>query len=167
MVRNDQVTKEAIEKWAPEAIVISPGPGSPADAGYSVQCVRDFADTIPILGVCLGHQAIVSAFGGQIVRSEQPMHGRCSDVHHLGGKFFADVPTVFSVGRYHSLIAQPLSWPDCLEVTARLEDDTIMAIGHRSLPVVGVQFHPESILTDNGYQLLENFCSLAGIEIAK
>ena len=165
-IRNDKVDRALIEEMSPQGIVISPGPCSPDEAGYSVDCVKDFADSIPILGVCLGHQSIVQAFGGEVVRSGQPMHGRQSEVHQSGGSFFENVPNSFLVGRYHSLIAKVNSMPDCLEVTARLDDGTVMAVQHRDRPVIGVQFHPESILTQHGYQMLANFCTLAGIESA-
>ena len=165
-MRNDKVNRDVVENLAPQAIVISPGPCSPDEAGYSVDCVKDFAESIPIFGVCLGHQAIVQAFGGDVVRSGQPMHGRQSEVIHEGGAFFESVPSPFRVGRYHSLIAKSNSLPDCLEVIARLDEGTVMAVQHRRRPVVGVQFHPESILTDFGHQVLVNFCSLAGIESA-
>ena len=131
-----------------------------------MQCVIDFADQIPILGVCLGHQAIVQAFEGNVIRSGQPMHGRSSSVIHEGGVFFEGVPDSFVVGRYHSLIAESKQLPDCLNVIAKLEDGTIMAVLHQQHPVVGVQFHPESILTEHGYQMLANFCSMAGIPSA-
>lgn len=166
-MRNDAVDKAIIEKLAPEAIVISPGPCSPDDAGYSVDCVKDFTDSIPILGVCLGHQAIVHAFEGEVIRSGQPMHGRQSEVNHDGGSFFENVSSPFLVGRYHSLIAKSNTMPDCLEVIAKLSEGTVMAVQHRSRPVVGVQFHPESILTEFGYQMLANFCSIAGIDSPK
>lgn len=166
VLRNDEVNKRTIIELAPDAIVISPGPCSPDEAGYSVQCIRDFSSSIPILGVCLGHQAIVQAFGGSVIRSGQPMHGRQSEVFHEGGEFFSEIPASFSVGRYHSLIAESKSLPECLRVSAKLDEGTIMAVEHRTLPVVGVQFHPESILTEHGYQMLANFCSMAGIETA-
>ena len=162
VLRNDEVSRQTIEALSPSGIVISPGPCSPIEAGYSVQCVKDFSESIPMLGVCLGHQAIVSAFGGQIQRSERPMHGRQSEVHHRGGGLFAEIPATFSVGRYHSLIAGSETIPEVLKVTAKLEDGTVMAVEHRGLPVFGVQFHPESILTEYGYQLLANFCRFAG-----
>ncbi|QEG23436.1 anthranilate synthase component II [Mariniblastus fucicola] len=165
-MRNDDVDRSVVEELAPTAIVISPGPCSPGEAGYSIDCVTDFADSIPILGVCLGHQGIVQAFGGDVIRSGQPMHGRQSEVQHNGGAFFGGIPENFKVGRYHSLIATSKSMPDCLEVTARLDDGTIMAVQHRSRPVIGVQFHPESILTEFGHQMLANFCSIAGMESA-
>lgn len=162
-MRNDEVNRAVVEELAPEAIVISPGPCSPDEAGYSVDCVRDFADSIPILGVCLGHQAIVQAFDGEVIRSGQPMHGRQSEVNHGGAAFFENVPPTFKVGRYHSLIAKSSKLPKCLEVIAKLDEGTIMAVQHQSRPVIGVQFHPESILTQHGYQMLANFCSIAGI----
>ena len=165
-MRNDKVNRAMIEEMSPQGIVISPGPCSPDEAGYSVDSVKDFAGSIPILGVCLGHQAIVQAFGGEVIRSGQPMHGRQSEVNQSGGAFFENVPPSFSVGRYHSLIANSNSMPECLEVIARLDDGTVMAVQHRTHPVVGVQFHPESILTQHGYQMLANFCSIAGIESA-
>jgi len=165
-LRNDEVNRSFIEELKPDAIVISPGPCSPDEAGYSVDCVRDFADSIPILGVCLGHQAIVQGLGGDVIRSGQPMHGRQSEVNHEGGTLFDNVPSPFLVGRYHSLIAKSNSMPDCLEVVAKLDEGTVMAVQHRTRPVVGVQFHPESILTQHGYQMLANFCTLAGIESA-
>ena len=163
-MRNDEVNRGVVEELSPDAIVISPGPCSPDEAGYSVDCVRDFADSIPILGVCLGHQAIVQAFGGEVIRSGQPMHGRQSEVNHDGAAFFENVPPSFKVGRYHSLIAKSNSLPSCLEVIAKLDAVTIMAVQHRSRPVVGVPFHPESILTEHGYQMLANFCSIAAME---
>jgi len=165
-IRNDEVDREVVNNLNPQAIVISPGPCSPDEAGYSVHCVSDFAEQIPILGVCLGHQAIVQAFGGRVIRSGQPMHGRSSTVQHAGGAFFENIPDSFNIGRYHSLIAEPKTLPDCLEVTAKLDDGTIMAVQHGSAPVVGVQFHPESILTEHGYRMLANFCAMAGIESA-
>ena len=163
-IRNDEVSRSDVESLAPEAIVISPGPCSPDEAGYSVQCVKDFGDSIPILGVCLGHQAIVQAFGGKVVRSGQPMHGRQSEVSHNDAAFFESVPSPFKVGRYHSLIAKSNLMPQCLETIAKLDDGSVMAVQHRTLPIFGLQFHPESILTEFGYQMLANFCSQAGIE---
>ena len=165
VLRNDEVSRELIEALAPQAIVISPGPGTPDQAGYSLQCVGDFSATIPILGVCLGHQAIVQAYGGLIERSDRPMHGRQSEVQQCGSKLFADLPAKFQVGRYHSLIAGASFLPESLSVTAELADGTIMAVEHRSLPVFGLQFHPESILTEHGYSLLANFCRLAGVKV--
>ena len=163
-LRNDEVDRQRIKSLAPDAIVISPGPCSPNEAGYSVQCVCDFAESIPLLGVCLGHQAIIQAYGGNVIRRGQPMHGRQSEVNHEGGDFFAGIPQSFLVGRYHSLIAESKSLPSSLRAVARIEDGTIMAVQHETLPVVGVQFHPESILTEHGYQMLANFCAMAGIE---
>ena len=165
-MRNDEVNRDVIGSIGPRAIVISPGPCSPDEAGYSLDCVRDFAATIPILGVCLGHQAIVQAFGGEVIRSGQPMHGRQSEMVHAASEFFHDIPETLLVGRYHSLIALKKSVPNCLHVTAKLDDGTIMAVEHEDYPVVGVQFHPESVLTEHGYQMLANFCSMAGIDSA-
>ena len=161
-LRNDEVNKSTVEELAPQAIVISPGPCSPNEAGYSLDSIRDFGDTIPILGVCLGHQAIVQVFGGNIIRSHSPMHGRASDVSHRDSPLFQDVPSTFAVGRYHSLIAEKKSVPEELTITASLDDGTIMAVEHKSLPIVGVQFHPESVLTEHGYRILINFLKIAG-----
>jgi anthranilate synthase/aminodeoxychorismate synthase-like glutamine amidotransferase len=163
--RNDELDRQTVEALNPEAIVISPGPCSPDEAGYSVDAVRDFHQTIPILGVCLGHQAIVQAFGGEVIKSGQPMHGRHSEIIQEAGDIFEGLPQRIQVGRYHSLIAAEKTLPDCLEVLARLDDGTIMAIQHRKFPVTGVQFHPESVLTIHGYRMLANFCSQAGIDI--
>ena len=165
-LRNDRISREKVESIQPSAIVISPGPCTPDEAGYSVDCVKEFSNSIPILGVCLGHQAIVQAFGGEVVKSGQPMHGRQSEVRHEGSKFFENIPPDFNVGRYHSLVARSNRMPECLRVTARLSDGTVMAVEHQSRAVVGVQFHPESILTEYGHQMLANFCSIAGIESA-
>ncbi len=163
--RNDEVNANVIHELSPSAIVISPGPCSPTEAGYSVACVKEFGSSIPILGVCLGHQAIIEAFGGQVIRSGQPVHGRKSEIQHSGSTLFVDLPEAFHVGRYHSLIAKTNSLPDCLIATARLDDGTIMAVEHRELKIFGVQFHPESILTEHGYAILGNFCAAAGIEV--
>lgn len=163
--RNDQLHRNKIQQMNPAAIVISPGPCTPSEAGYSVDAVRDFSPSIPILGVCLGHQAIVQAFGGEVVKSNQPMHGRSSEITQEGGSIFTGLPPRFTVGRYHSLVAARKSLPNCLQVTAWLDDGTVMAIQHHSLPVTGVQFHPESILTQHGYQMLGNFCRQAGMHI--
>ena len=161
-VRNDAIDLAKIKRLAPEAIVISPGPCSPDEAGISLDIVRKFADTIPILGVCLGHQAIVQAMGGNIVRAWQPMHGRASEITHSESRLFEKVPDTFSVGRYHSLVVEHGSLPDSLKVTSKTGDGIVMSVEHETLPVVGVQFHPESILTDHGHQILKNFLSLAG-----
>jgi anthranilate synthase/aminodeoxychorismate synthase-like glutamine amidotransferase len=158
--RNDKVTIEDIELMAPERIVISPGPGTPDDAGVSVDVVRRFAGRMPILGVCLGHQCIGQAYGGQIVGAGEIKHGKMSTVSHDGRGVLAGLPNPFEAVRYHSLAIAPASLPDCLEVTARSESGVIMGVRHRDLAVEGVQFHPESILTKPGKQLLANFLRL-------
>ncbi len=157
--RNDEITIGEIEAMHPERIVISPGPGRPEDAGVSVGAIQRFGPTVPLLGVCLGHQGIGIAFGGQVVRAPQLMHGKVSAVQHDGRGVFRGIAQSFNAGRYHSLVvADPL--PDVLEAAARTEDGTIMAVRHRTLPVHGVQFHPESVLTSQGHQLLRNFLEL-------
>ncbi|MEO8249943.1 MAG: aminodeoxychorismate/anthranilate synthase component II [Burkholderiales bacterium] len=158
--RNDEISVQAIADLAPQAIVVSPGPCSPAEAGISVDVIRAFAGKLPILGVCLGHQSIGAAFGGRIVRSRQLMHGKTSVIHTTGQGVFADLPTDFTVNRYHSLSIEKDSFPECLEVTAWTDDGEIMGLRHRELPIEGVQFHPESILTEHGHALLRNFMAL-------
>ncbi len=165
VVRNDAVTAEQVVAQAPAAIVLSPGPCTPSEAGCSIEVVRQAAGKIPILGVCLGHQVIGAAFGAKIVRGPQPMHGRSSLVEHCGSGLFAGVPSPLRAGRYHSLVVDPASLPRELEVTASTNDQVIMALAHRRWPVLGVQFHPESILTEQGYALLANFLSLAGLSL--
>jgi len=159
--RNDQVTLDEIEnRLRPERIVISPGPGTPNDAGISLDVIQRFAGKIPLLGVCLGHQAIGQAFGGKVVRAPELMHGKASDVHHDGKTIFAGLGDQLRAGRYHSLIVERESLPSCLEISAHTADDIIMGLRHRELKVEGVQFHPESILTSDGKQLLANFLKL-------
>ena len=158
--RNDAITLEEIGRLSPERIVISPGPGRPEDSGIIIPAIRDFAGRIPILGVCLVHQAIAAAFGGDVVAAPRIMHGKTSDVFHDGRTIFRDLPSPFRATRYHSLVVAPGSLPDCLEVSARTEDGVIMGLRHRTMTVEGVQFHPESILTDAGMKLLSNFVSL-------
>jgi anthranilate synthase/aminodeoxychorismate synthase-like glutamine amidotransferase len=159
--RNDRVTLEEIEnRLRPERIVISPGPGTPDDAGITLDVIKRFAGKIPLLGVCLGHQSIGQAFGGKVVRAPELMHGKASDVHHDGKTIFAGLGDQFRAGRYHSLIVEKESLPSCLEISARTADDIIMGLRHRELKVEGVQFHPESILTSDGKQLLANFLKL-------
>jgi anthranilate synthase component II len=155
--RNDAVTLEQIAAWRPERIVISPGPCTPAEAGVSVELIRRFAGEIPILGVCLGHQAIGQAFGGRIVRAQRVMHGKLSAVSHCGTGVFEGLANPLTATRYHSLAIERASLPDCLEVTAESEDGEIMGVRHRELAVEGVQFHPEAILTEHGHALLRNF----------
>ncbi len=158
--RNDQISLDEIEQLAPERIVISPGPGTPQDAGISVALIRRFAGKIPILGVCLGHQAIGYAFGGRVVRAPKIMHGKTSEIQHDGKTIFRKIPQGFTATRYHSLIVERKSLPKELEISAETSDGTIMGLRQRKLRVEGVQFHPESILTEVGMQLLRNFLSL-------
>ena len=155
--RNDAVSVDQVLAMRPDAIVISPGPCDPDQAGISLELVRAAAGVCPILGVCLGHQAIAQAFGGRIVRADMVMHGKLSAVEHEGQGILQGLPSPFAATRYHSLVAEPESLPSCLEVTARTADGVIMAIEHKELPVWGVQFHPESIETEHGHQLLRNF----------
>ena len=159
-VRNDELDLEAIAALNPERIVISPGPCSPAEAGISVPVLQYFAGRLPILGVCLGHQAIGAAFGGQIVRARQIMHGKTSPITHDGRGVFADLPSPYTVVRYHSLAIERDSLPACLEITAQTEDGEIMGVRHRHFAIEGVQFHPESIETEHGHRLLQNFLAL-------
>ena len=157
--RNDELTVDEIERMQPNRIVISPGPGRPEDAGVSVDTIRRLGERVPLLGVCLGHQGIGLAFGGTISRATELMHGKVSEVHHDGRGVFKGVSQPFTAGRYHSLVvAEPV--PEALEVTARTEDGTIMGLRHRTWPVHGVQFHPESVLTGEGRKLLRNFLEL-------
>ena len=159
--RNDEVTLDEIAAMAPEQIVISPGPGRPEDAGISVDVIRRFGPTTPILGVCLGHQAIGVVYGGIVCRAQAPMHGKTSTVVHDGKGVFAGLTAPFEAGRYHSLVISHDKLPRELEVAARTRhDDTIMAVRHRTYPVHGVQFHPESVLTDEGRHILRNFLEL-------
>ncbi len=157
VVRNDQITVAEIEKLRPDHIVISPGPCTPNEAGVSVETIQKLAGKIPILGVCLGHQSIGQAFGGKIVRAKQLMHGKTSMIHHKDIGVFKGLPGPFEATRYHSLVIERESLPDCLEITAWTEDNEIMGVRHKTLAVEGVQFHPESILTQHGHQLLANF----------
>jgi anthranilate synthase component 2 len=155
--RNDEITIEEIAARRPDRLVISPGPCSPAEAGISVEAIRHFAGKLPILGVCLGHQAIGAAFGGHIVRAQQLMHGKTSEIHTTREGVFAGLPETFTVNRYHSLAIERATCPDVLEVTAWTDDGEIMGVRHKTLPVEGVQFHPESILTEHGHAMLKNF----------
>ncbi len=155
--RNDAITLEAIAALKPRQIVISPGPCTPNEAGISVPLIKHFAGKIPILGVCLGHQSIGQAFGGKIVHAKQVMHGKTSAIEHHAGGVFRGLPNPFQATRYHSLVIERASLPDCLEITAWTDDGEIMGVRHRELPVEGVQFHPESILTERGHALLANF----------
>lgn len=159
--RNDKITLEKIEALQPERLVISPGPCSPGEAGISVCAIEHFAGRIPILGVCLGHQAIGAAFGGTVTRSVSLMHGKTSPIIHNGLELFAGLPNPFQATRYHSLVVERSSLPDCLEVTAWVENGEIMGMRHKTLPIWGVQFHPESILTEGGMELLGNFLKIS------
>jgi len=164
VLRNDAVDVAGIRALAPERIVISPGPGAPDQAGVSLALIREFAGAIPILGVCLGHQAIGQAFGGNVIRAKEIMHGKTSPIRHRGLGVFAGLADPFEATRYHSLVVERASLPECLEITAWTEHpdgsfDEIMGLRHRALPIEGVQFHPESILTRSGYDLLRNFIS--------
>jgi anthranilate synthase/aminodeoxychorismate synthase-like glutamine amidotransferase len=163
VVRNDKLTPAEVIERRPAAIVLSPGPCTPAEAGCSLELVRQAAGKLPILGVCLGHQTIGQAFGGKVIRAEQPVHGQASQVHHSGTGIFAGLSSPLMVGRYHSLIVEEESLPGELEVTARTDDGVVMALAHRRWPIFGVQFHPESILTESGYAILGNFLRLARI----
>jgi len=165
VLRNDAVTVAEVRAKRPDAIILSPGPCSPTEAGCSLAVVRELYREVPILGVCLGHQAIAAALGGAIVRAAEPRHGRASTVNHDGTGIFAGLPPRFAVGRYHSLIVAEAGLPRELQITARTEDGVIMALAHRDYPVAGVQFHPESILTEYGYEILANFLRLAGIKV--
>jgi anthranilate synthase component 2 len=159
--RHDELTVDDVVASRPDAILISPGPGRPEDAGVSNAVIERLAGRIPILGVCLGHQCIGQVFGGQVVRAPTIVHGKTSVVHHRGQGVLAGLPQPFEATRYHSLVVDPQSLPEVLEVTAETEDGVIMALRHRELPVEGVQFHPESVLTPAGKQLLTNFLDLA------
>ena len=157
VVRNDEITLEQIAALKPDQLVISPGPCSPAEAGISVPAIKAFAGKLPILGVCLGHQSIGAAFGGRIVHAQKLMHGKTSPVHHKDVGVFRGLPNPLTCTRYHSLAIERESLPDCLEVTAWTDDGEIMGVRHKTLDVEGVQFHPESILTERGHDLLRNF----------
>jgi len=161
VVRNDEITLDQVAARAPERIVISPGPCTPSEAGISVALIQRFAGQVPILGVCLGHQAIGQAFGGRVVRAARVMHGKLSPIVHEGSGVFGGLPSPFTATRYHSLAIERASLPDALEVTATADDGEIMGVRHRSYPVEGVQFHPEAILTQHGRQLLANFLEAA------
>jgi len=161
VVRNDEVTVDEIEnELEPEKILISPGPGTPDKAGITLGVIDRFVGKIPILGVCLGHQAIGQHFGGTVVRAPEPVHGKPVSVSHDGRTIFQGIPQNFNAGRYHSLVVSRSTVPDCLEISAESPDGLVMAVRHKNLPIEGVQFHPESILTQHGKQLLQNFLSL-------
>ena len=158
--RNDQITLEQIDALAPDYICISPGPCSPAEAGISIEVIKRYAGKVPLLGVCLGHQAIGAAFGGNIIRAKEIMHGKTSEITHTGSDVFKGLPSPFTVIRYHSLAIARETIPPCLTITAQTADGEIMGVRHKTLPVYGVQFHPESILSEHGHALLRNFLEL-------
>ena len=158
--RNDQTTTDEIAAMRPSHVLVSPGPCTPREAGISIDVIRRFAGKVPVLGVCLGHQALGEAFGGKVIRAAKLMHGKTSAIQHDGKTIFRDVPSPMTATRYHSLIVEEQSLPKELEVSARSEDGTIMGLRHKSVPVEGVQFHPESILTDHGKKLIANFLKL-------
>ena len=165
--RNDEITLDEIERLAPSHLVISPGPCTPTEAGISVAAIKHFAGKLPILGVCLGHQAIGQAFGGHIIRAKQIMHGKTSQVFHEGKGVFEGLPNPFEATRYHSLVIERETMPDCLEITAWTQNpdgsfEEIMGVRHRELTVEGVQFHPESILTEHGHDMLRRFLAVSG-----
>lgn len=163
--RNDKITVDEIRQLAPERIVISPGPGFPIDAGVSLDVIRQLGAEIPLLGICLGHQAIGEAYGGVVVHAPELMHGKTSMIYHEGDTIMADIPNPFEATRYHSLIVQEETLPDCLMVTARTATGEIMGLRHKEHPVIGVQFHPESILTYHGMQMLGNFMQYRPMDV--
>ena len=160
VVRNDAMSLDEIRELAPEKICISPGPCTPNEAGISCDVIREFGETTPILGVCLGHQSIGQVFGGEVIRAEKLMHGKTSPVMHTGKSVFKGLTNPFTATRYHSLIVKRDNLPECLEITAETENGTIIGLMHKEFPIHGVQFHPESILTEDGMKILENFLSL-------
>jgi anthranilate synthase/aminodeoxychorismate synthase-like glutamine amidotransferase len=165
VVRNTAIDAAGVRALRPEAVVLSPGPCTPQQAGCSLEVVDQLHAELPILGVCLGHQAIAAALGGRLLRAQEPVHGRSSPIWHDGRGLFAGLPNPIVGCRYHSLVVEEASLPGCLEVSARTADGTVMALRHRELPVVGLQFHPESILTDLGYAILAGFLRLAGLPL--
>lgn len=160
--RNDKITLDEIRKLKPEAIFLSPGPCSPKEAGITVAVIREFYKTLPLMGICLGHQSIGYAFGGDIVRADRIMHGKVSPVHHDGKTLFTGLPNPFTAGRYHSLVVKPETLPSCLEVSAKTAEGEIMGLRHKEYPVEGIQFHPESVLTPQGKRILRNFLKTIG-----
>ncbi|WP_374381409.1 aminodeoxychorismate/anthranilate synthase component II [Dongia sp.] len=161
--RNDQITVDEVMAKKPQGIILSPGPCDPDRAGICLDLIKAASGKIPILGVCLGHQAIGQAFGGKVVRANKPMHGKMSNVHHGNKSVFRDIPNDFAATRYHSLVVDRETLPKDLEITAETEDGTIMGLAHKSLPIAGVQFHPESIASEHGHKLLSNFLTSAGL----
>lgn len=165
VVRNDAIHPAAIRQKRPDAVVLSPGPCGPEQAGCSLSVVRELADCVPMLGVCLGHQVIAAAFGGKVVRAPEPMHGRVSDIVHEQRGIFRGMSNPFAACRYHSLTVDRATLPSCLAVTAETRDGVVMGVRHRERPIWGLQFHPESALTEHGYRLLGNFLRLAGLPV--
>jgi anthranilate synthase component 2 len=163
--RHDELTIDEIRALEPDAVLISPGPGTPDDAGVSNDVIRTFGGVVPVLGVCLGHQCIGQVYGGTVVRAPEVMHGKTSLIRHQGAGVFAGLPEPLEATRYHSLVVDRASVPDCLEITAETDDGIVMGLRHRELPVEGVQFHPESILTTGGHDLLRNFLAAAGATV--
>ena len=164
VVRNDKIATAEVLQKNPQAIVLSPGPCTPNEAGICLDLIKQLDGSIPILGVCLGHQSIGQSYGGKVIRASVPMHGKLSVIHHTGKGLFAGLPDRFEVTRYHSLVVEKSSLPDCLEITAETDDGIIMGLQHREHPVHGVQFHPESIASEHGHGILANFLKLAGFE---
>lgn len=162
--RNDEIDIAGIEQLAPDHIMISPGPCSPNEAGISLQVIERFKGVVPIIGICLGHQSIGQAFGGEVVRAEQLMHGKTSQILHDGKSLFEGLPSPFTATRYHSLIVRRETLPDCLEITAETEAGEIMGLRHKQYPIEGLQFHPESIITEYGLRMLENFLKLRTVK---
>lgn len=160
--RNDKITLDGIRKLQPQAIFLSPGPGSPRQAGITVDVIRAFYKTLPIMGICLGHQSIGFAFGGDVVRAQRIMHGKVSPVEHDGKTIFAGLPNPFTAGRYHSLVVRPETLPSCLEASAKTAEGEIMGLRHKDYPVEGIQFHPESVLTPQGKRIIRNFLKYSG-----
>jgi anthranilate synthase/aminodeoxychorismate synthase-like glutamine amidotransferase len=165
VVRNDAIDTTRVRELAPDALVLSPGPCAPQQAGASLDLVRQLHEELPILGVCLGHQTIAAALGGRVVRANEPVHGRAAEVFHTGHGIFAHLPNPLQACRYHSLVVEEATLPKVLEATAHTADGVVMALAHRRLPVIGVQFHPESVLTDHGYELLAAFLRLVGLSV--
>jgi anthranilate synthase component 2 len=163
VIRNDKVTAEEVLAQKPKAIVLSPGPCTPNEAGVCLDLIKKAGSTIPLLGVCLGHQAIGQAYGGDVIRAPNPMHGKLSSITNTGKGIFKGLPKRFEITRYHSLIVDRATLPDCLEITAETDDGLIMGLQHKTHPVHGVQFHPESIASEQGHALLANFLDLAGL----
>ncbi len=162
VIRNDKITAEEVLAKKPAAIVLSPGPCTPNEAGVCLDLIKKAGPTIPLLGVCLGHQSIGQTYGGKVIRAAQPMHGKLSEITNTGKGIFKGLPPKFQITRYHSLIVERATLPDCLEITAETADGTIMGLQHKTYPVHGVQFHPESIASEQGHALLANFLQLAG-----